>query len=539
MCMSVNRFGFLRIGLVSFACCLAATSFAAEWRITPQIAVQEVYSDNIFLIEGNEQEDYVTSIAPAVSVIGNGNKLNLQLNYQLQNLIYARESDLNSTNHNLDFNANSELIDEHFFINASARAGQVLQDARGGGSADAISGAQNLSDGYGFSISPRWEQRLGRIANLGLSYTHDRFYTDENGNRGSNGGDSQSDRFGLNLVNGTNSANTFWSVNAQSSETDYDDGDSSEQESASGEAGFYFVDEWAFIASATYQNNSFRGGRGSTDPDDSYYGGGLRWTPSAKLDLSVQYNSRLDPRPDEDAEFISGQLRWTPSLRTDLSAEFGQQFFGETYNFALNHRSRRSSVALRYENGTTNFRDQFLGNGVTGSLICPIGSSNVFECRNFDQNNPPQLGEELVGTDRLPTSISSDVYRFRRPSLDFNIRGGHNNIGLGVSYEEREFLADAATEDDLTYRINWGYRVSPQAQSQFSVQWIERTFEDNQQDEILDVNWTVSRTIGANSQLALQLSHTDRSGTGGGRGTGNSNLYDENRITLSFNKTFR
>ena len=104
---------------------------------------------------------------------GEGHRLNLDLNYNLQTLTYADNTDRNNINHRLRAGADSELIRDHFFIDGFASLDQELVDRRDSASSDNISGADNLRDVQTYSINPRWEQRLGNIANATVRYGHD------------------------------------------------------------------------------------------------------------------------------------------------------------------------------------------------------------------------------------------------------------------------------------------------------------------------------------------------------------------------------
>jgi len=77
---------------------------AGQWTITPRISVAEVYSDNINLDDSDKEYDLVTEITPGISVHGESARLRADLDYQLQNTIFLRNSDANGTSHRLNAN---------------------------------------------------------------------------------------------------------------------------------------------------------------------------------------------------------------------------------------------------------------------------------------------------------------------------------------------------------------------------------------------------------------------------------------------------
>src|SRR5690606_14041701 len=106
--------------------------------------------------------------------------------------------------------------------------------------------------------------------------------------------------------------------------------------------------------------------------DDSYSGesssevttANLRYalTPRMALTGTVGYDSYRFVGPGDNSAGRNWSLgfEWTPSLRTSMSAALGRHFYGQTGNFALLHRSRRTVWNIAYTDGVTTTREQFL-----------------------------------------------------------------------------------------------------------------------------------------------------------------------------------
>ncbi len=511
---------------------LSGSAYSANWDIKPSITLREIYSDNIALEDEQKNDDWVTDISPRVLITADGNRLDLQFDYSLQNLIYSNDSDRNNSNHRLNTSLKTELVEDLLFFDARARVSQQLVDIREGLSTDRISGSQNAEDVYGYSLSPYFTPKLGDYLSAEIRYTYDYVDSEDDNNINSFSDDSEGDHFSVKLENGPELANLFWNVSYDSREVDYGDGDRTDTERLRVTAGYWLTRYWAVELISNDENNEFIGDRGDNDPDDSYYGAGFRWRPSETFNLSLAYNDRTDPRRDEDDSFVSGKLEWNPTPRTDLKAEFGNRFFGETYDFSFSHRMRRSSWQLSYSEDIGDFRQSFLDFGTTGSLVCPLGVTDFQQCRIFDQNQPPGIGEQVIGSrDQLP-SITSDTYISKTLRASWSIKGGRNIITFNVSRERREFIGDNEEEKDLDINVSWSYQLAPRSLSVISLRHGQEKFEEGEEYDDYTASWTLSTLVGAKSKLALQLYHATRDA--GMR----FNNYDENRATLSFQHDF-
>lgn len=90
---------------------LLQPSRPAPITLTPTIAVSEEYNDNVFLNNLNRRSDWITAVAPGVSLTGESETYKLTAGYSFTAAMYARETSL------------SEVFDrQNFFLDASYRA---------------------------------------------------------------------------------------------------------------------------------------------------------------------------------------------------------------------------------------------------------------------------------------------------------------------------------------------------------------------------------------------------------------------------------
>ena len=79
---------------------LFASSWSADWEVSPYVTIIEEYNDNIlFSSKGQELDDFVTYVRPRVEAKYSTDRLRMSLNSGLKREIYVDYDELNTTNH--------------------------------------------------------------------------------------------------------------------------------------------------------------------------------------------------------------------------------------------------------------------------------------------------------------------------------------------------------------------------------------------------------------------------------------------------------
>ncbi len=102
---------------------LSPCSDAGEWRVIPRMSLIETYSDNVRLGTASSSSgsgDLITQVNPGVSVSGLGPRFNLRMDYTMNNLFYAENSNLTRTRQQLDAMGTAELVEDLFFVDGRA-----------------------------------------------------------------------------------------------------------------------------------------------------------------------------------------------------------------------------------------------------------------------------------------------------------------------------------------------------------------------------------------------------------------------------------
>ncbi|RLA42800.1 MAG: TIGR03016 family PEP-CTERM system-associated outer membrane protein, partial [Gammaproteobacteria bacterium] len=150
-----------------------AVTQAGEYKIFPSLTLKESYSDNIDLDSSSEEGAFVTEIIPRVAVRGVGGRFKVDLDYQLQQVFRSAGDEGNSTYHQLQADATTELTENFFFLDANATVGQTSILSTGTQPADNISGSRNRQTFWTAGFSPYITPHMNGYMDGEIRYRYD------------------------------------------------------------------------------------------------------------------------------------------------------------------------------------------------------------------------------------------------------------------------------------------------------------------------------------------------------------------------------
>lgn len=314
----------LGVALVS----VAIPADAANWRITPSLAVNETLTNNVFLSSKNPTSDSVTGISPGISIDGKGNRASLRLNYALTQNLYARESASNNHQNALSAIGSIEAIEDFFFIDATGTISQQYISAFGPVSPSLANVDNNRTETSYYSLSPYIKGRVHTWAEYVVRYTA------TTSDSRSNAVPSQQTSQWVGALNGTTRwSRLTWGLDANSSYSEYGSGRNYDSSSYGVRLSYRFNPQFQF---------SLLGGQESNDY------------------VSVQ----------QQRNFTRGfGVDWTPGPRTRLAANVRNRFFGTGYDVNFSHRRPRSLVTFQASRDVSSQ---------------PAGVSNTGQGNNYD-----------------------------------------------------------------------------------------------------------------------------------------------------------
>jgi len=539
----------LALAAVSSLCGAQSADGALEgWRITPRLSVGATYSDNIRLAPSDQAEgDWVWQVDPGISMRKQGGRLDLQLDYTAQGLLYTENGDANTINHNLRASGTTELYQSHLFLDAYGLIEQVpvtssgrvdasaLGSSRGSGFAQSLfgnlnlglPGAQDLFSSTGlfsdlaltgnqttsnsFGVSPYWRQNFAGWAEMLLRYRYDevRYSEDEDESGNLVAGtveslDSQTHTLELNLTNSHRFSQLTWNLDyfyeRQEDEGEGEnltDSNEDQRERLAGQLNYRLNPQWALRAEAGYENNQL-----STFEDNNngaYWGLGAAWTPSRFITLSGLYGSNVN----------EVAFQWNPSARTNLRIRRRDQSVGESpgvrWEGAFNHRSRYGVWSASYTEEVTNTQ-RLVGDSLSEQNLITASSGSF--------------------------GLSDQDFLRKRFDAGVTYQRGRNSLGLNAFHESREF--QDAVNDETTYGAGmlWTWRFAPRTASFFGTGWEFDEPSDEQQNDywvsIVGLARVFSPDMGGLISYRYYQNDADPSDQG----------FRENRLNVRFNVNF-
>jgi len=390
------------ISLVFLALCFVANDGCAALTLKTGVESGVDVSDNIkHNAKGKELSDVVVQLKPTLSLKSKSRRSTVSLDYALQNLTYARNTDANAIYHQLSAVGQASFIPEVFSLQTDITRTQYASSPQASSSFTnfAITDRSNVTRAR---ISPSLKFHYLDAAEAQVNYTAGHVALDHIA--------STSDVRQLDAK--ANSGSAFHRLRWQ---TNYSQVEEIRHNSL--QSNLKFIEakasaEYAFIRSL-YLKSEF--GRFESEninsrffsENGSYQSYGLRFQPTRRFDASVIGG------PD----YQSAKLDLQPTPRTKLNGSWQKSGFGQLYGnnavVSASLKLRKVSWRLSYSDSITSIQQLILNQ--------PIDSTNL-------------------QTFQLTDSI------FRRKQTSLNIKRGGKRVELDVRFfiDKREYESNQA-----------------------------------------------------------------------------------------------
>jgi uncharacterized protein (PEP-CTERM system associated) len=501
---------------LSAACLMANPNFAiaGDWTITPWIAAQETFTDNLFFTSSNQKSDLITSLHPGVSVTGESARIRANLNYSPALAIFAFNPNQNFLGHNLYANSTATIAPDLFFLDA--RGFMALQPnlpGLAGASAPAITGPvtpqvpgvtpqailpiadgqsalprNQLSQVASFTASPFLAHRFGDLGSAELRYTLS--YTDVNGTQ--NQALAPAGFAVQNTQSIVNEGSAAFLTGpdfgrfearllldaAQSSGTGVSNGASHKVQLL--DAGYRVGSSLTALASIGHEDLRF-GGSPPIHVDDPVWAIGARFTPSPDLSLSASYGHR------NGVTAPSVLFNYNVTGRITLSASYSEGLSTTAQDIANN-------LAISDVNGFGQIVDS--RTGVPLSLLNPVlgVQAGVFRTKQLTgtvtaywerdrvstyiyHTDNAVLAESTPGSgvSQETTGATLTWAHDLNPLTTANVSAGFARINLGAPTSVNLSPSRSANENLITAAISITYRLGPSLTSSASYSFLDRS----------------------------------------------------------------
>jgi uncharacterized protein (PEP-CTERM system associated) len=393
----------------TFLVCMLLGGFSQSWarlKISPYLTAREAYNDNIFLDSSNEQEDFIATLGPGISLSWPSNYLKLDMDYGFEFLIFKDHPEENETSPNDTQRAllKAEILPERDFsimvredisrvtIDESRPVAQENQFVN-----KTTQYALLVNPSYRFRSIPTFEATLGyQFENITYS--------------SSQGDDSSSNTFTLDL--GKDLSPRFnISLNYEYKFFQADITEDYRQQNLSGGFSWKASPRLQLEGSVGATHLEFKDGVDHTFPN---WLGKIEYQASKRVSLSMQYSQTFILSVDQGlyrARAVTGNLRYSGRVTLDLNG------FATDHVYTSEDREDRSAGG-----GTvigiplTNFIKLNLQGNYAYSRFLP----------ELEDVNRYALGGSLVYSRKVLTISLGYLYQIS--DSDFNINDYRNNI---------------------------------------------------------------------------------------------------------------
>ncbi len=452
---------------------------AGDWTFVPHLSIDEEYSDNVTTSGQNTLQDFITTINSGLSLRGTSARLNSNVDYNLQKLIYDAEDNFSGLNHQLQGTTEFTIVDQLFYFEANSSISQQAIDNSGAFGRNNRTQAGNRTDIIFTQLRPIVRHHFGKYGDFEGSFTQG-MTTSSGGNintRGSGDNDAVNLRFSTGRILPVMPITISFDRNTE----DFDSGRNNQQERLNAEISYIFDRRLRAIFEIGDEDNTSSNSTGST-------GNGMTWS-------------------------VGG--RWNPGPRTEINGNFGERAFGSSTNYSISHRHRRWVFGLDYSEDIRT-RSQELRDLVLVPLTDAFGNPFFDPTANSNILNPEDLStinEDVSTTERLSASLD---YQGRLTSFSFDFYDTQRTRQSGGE-ESTTRGWNTALNRSLSRRLRLG----------MSIFYRETETGNVRNNKIIIYNPFVAYTLGPHTELNFAYSYRD----GGGPSINDNHI--ENSLTAT------
>ena len=200
------------------------------------------------------------------------------------------------------------------------------------------------------------------------------------------------------------------------------------------------------------------------------------------------------------------RLSWVTTYReNDIGLNSGQ-----TWQTALNYRTRRSNWTLSHNNDTT----------TTQAILLQQQQVTV------DINPDPLVIQPVQFLVNIPT-LTNEVIVREMWNLSGSYYSGKSSVGASAFIEDRDFQVTSQKEKVRGLSANWNWQFASRTSAYLAPRWQQIDRANATKDDRYDVAVGLNRSITRHLNGRLEFRHLDQ------RSDITVNNYQENRATAS------
>ncbi|GIK85325.1 MAG: hypothetical protein BroJett026_08060 [Betaproteobacteria bacterium] len=389
---------------------LACGAAGAQGTVTPTLSGRIEYTSNVNLSPDDQREhDVILSLTPGIAIDYRAPRASLQGSFAVPLTYYARASSSSRADVQAALRGSAEVLADLFFVDASINVSQSYANPFGPRPDDITSITENRQTSATYRLSPYLQRRVGNYRYLlrdDLTWT--RFY------------DSPFDE-------GTTYSNRLFGT-VERDATPY------------GWALDVYRDEYEFTDSRSEQLLERVRARGI-------------WQPSPLFSAYVTggYERNRFPLTRYEGETYGLGFTWRPTPRTNVDANWEKRFFGDSYLFNLDHRTRLAVFRLRASRDASSF-PELLAQVPEGTFV-PGLLNELLVARIPDPQERAQFIVDYMSSRGLPLVLNAplELYTTRitvieRAVASVGLLGVRNSLFLSAFYSKSTPVTASGTE---------------------------------------------------------------------------------------------
>ncbi len=471
---------------------MASNSWSGDWDVLYGFSLNEVFTDNICLEDGDKEFGWLTSATPSIAIEGEGGRSKLNLYGSATGSVNQLRNDRCSRGDriwlNLMADGSVELLKDLFYVDGTVRVVQNAVDPFRATGDQTVGVSENINTTYSYSVSPYILHSFANFAHLSVRYN----YTNQ--------------------------------INSES--------ELSDNERQSAQFSLSSLSSWSRLGwdiSGSYQKLSYDNERQQpnrlSEISTIYYT--LSYLVNRKLSVYAfagQDSNDYESTHDEiDGDVWGAGMEWSPNPRAKIKLETGERFFGSTPAVNISYRHRRSRLELDYQTTLTYSsylrEDPVFGlplNESGAPILDSDGNLIVFGFNQTTQTLGPVIDERLRLNYRWEgrrLSIYLDAAESEQTREEDNLVSTFTSVSLGFDQKMSSVL-------DFDGRVSY-YESEPDTGSEIL----------GPASETWRFDLGLKRELGERSDLYGLYTYTQRFSDD------SLDEYKENRITIgiSFN----
>jgi hypothetical protein len=448
----------LVVALVAAGLIVPLAASAAEWDFEPRITLGQSWTDNVELEpSGEEDSDWITEVTPGFSADIASPRVAANVDYELQLLRYAEDSDDNDVYNQLLATSRFALVPEQFFLDAFGRYDQENVSPEGRITFDNLFLSDNLTDYAAFGARPyhvgkwgEWGESLLRYTYYGVRYVNPDTGVIEPS-------DTDTNAIDLRLGSPSDARGFSWGTGGSAQRTKFDD---------------VSVDE----------DDEFRYDRLLVEL-------GMPVGPRTRLLGEVGQESDVEEDISQgglDSNFWLVGFSWEPSNLQTLEVLGGQRFYGSAWEV---HWSRRGTNGL-----------------LTFDLTeAPTTSSSVLV-------DDIDLDPESIRPPEFPAidsgSLDNRVFIRKLASATASYEFTRSTLFLRLYSDQRDYLDTlGGNEDVIGWALAYDWRFAPRTLLGSVLNWENNDFPEGGSDDYAQITVRLTRELNETLSTQVRLSH--------------------------------